>query len=96
VKLDTFRMTCHEGMPQLSTLELNGQRLIGVTGLRFRCIPGKPAILTIQLVADVEIEGEAEIVKTWRLLREPTQIMDGSLNQTMVRPGRPNPIQEAG
>jgi len=68
--LHHVKITCPDGLAYLTRVYLDGQELRGVSVVKFEVGPigfeKRAAILTLKLYADVEIEGEPEIVKEWR------------------------------
>lgn len=68
--LHHVKITCPQGESVLTRVEVDGQELRGVAFVGFQIGPvgfdRRAAILTLKLYADLEIEGEAEIVKEWR------------------------------
>jgi hypothetical protein len=63
-----IRILTPRGDPALSRVELDNQLLLGVVAVRYEINAASVATVTLQLIADVEIEGEAEIIKEWRSL----------------------------
>ena len=65
-----FKISCPDGQAVLTRVEMDGKLMRGVSAVKFEVGPvgykKGDAILTLQLYADVEIEGEPEIVKEWR------------------------------
>lgn len=68
--LHHVKVRCPLGESVFTTVEVDGQEMRGVTFVSFEIGPigydRKAAVLTLQMYADVEIEGEPEIVKQWR------------------------------
>lgn len=50
----------------LSRIDIDGQEVRGVTGVTFLVTPKGEAELTLRLVADIEIEGQADVIRHWR------------------------------
>lgn len=64
--LHKIKITCPEGRGILSRIELDGEELRGVTAASFSVGVEGMAEVHLTLIADLLIEGEAQIVKTWR------------------------------
>jgi len=64
-ELHKVRITVPKGMAVLTRIELDGEELRGVTVVGLHIDRGL-AMVTLTLYADVEIEGELDIVKEWR------------------------------
>jgi hypothetical protein len=66
--LHKIRITIPNGHTVLGKVELDGEELLGVTGFAHGDVDGM-TVVTLKIYADLEIEGEAEIVKVWRYAR---------------------------
>jgi len=64
--LHSIRIKCPDGRGILTTIELDGEPLRGVTVASFEIGVDRMAEVTLTMYADLLIEGEAQIVRTWR------------------------------
>ena len=55
-----------DGKARNARIEIDGQHLLGVTAFEVRGDVYSMVRLTLEMYVDVEISGEAEIVKEWR------------------------------
>jgi hypothetical protein len=67
------KITSPDGMGILTTVTLDGEKLLGVTFVGLSIDLDRNVQVTLRLIADVEFEGDAEVVRQWRSLRRREQ-----------------------
>lgn len=64
--LHTIKVSAPDARGVLTTVTVDGEELRGVTSVGFHIDMDHNAVLTLTLYADLIIEGEAEIIRTWK------------------------------
>ncbi len=69
MNLHHIKITSPDGRGVLTTVSLDGEQMKGVSFVGFAVDVEHNVVVTLALYADVEFEGEAEIIKHWRNAR---------------------------